>query len=263
MRRTMWLLAGVLVASGCGPTPPKVILETPKDFPAKLGERKLYHTPQAYIYARTDVAAGEADQWVKEVRDYVQRKYQRDLGKGVVIVMDPADEPIVQTLEEEMVLERDPTLITAPPRKPKSIAEIRKKLADEGVPEGPSIRGTTIPLSGQMLRRLGLNLPDMPWAVAAPGHELAVECGIDVGTSVFRKKKPELTPEQARKMASMVSGTLAKSFEIVRGEPVLILWVQRQDDWPAEQKREEIRERIRHTFRANWLPAPKEEDLEW
>jgi hypothetical protein len=264
-RRTPFRFA-ILVAisaAGCGPAKPQVVLDTPENYPAKWGERTLYHTPQGYIYARSETAAGEADAWLKEVKKYIKREYKRDLDKGVVVVLDPVDSPIVRTLEEEMALERDPSIMPTQPRKPKTVAELRKKMADEGIPEAPSVRGVTIPLTREKLRQMDFSLPPTCWAVAAPSHELAVECGIDVGAAALRKKKPELTPEQARKGASMFSGTMAKAFEITRGDPVFILWVQQQKDWSDDQRRESIVKRLRYTCQSNWLPAPKDEDLEW
>jgi hypothetical protein len=250
-------------AIGCGPAKPQVVLDAPENYPAKLGDRKLYHTPQAYIYARSETAAGEADGWLKEVKKYVKREYKRDMDKGVVVVMDPVDAPLVRTMEEEMALERDPSIMPTQPRRPKTVAELRRKMADQGIPEAPSVRGATIPLTHEKLRQMGLDAPPTCWAVAAPSHELAVECGIDVGAGALRKKKPDLTSEQARKGASMISGTMAKGFEIPRGDVVFLVWTQRQKDWSDDQRRDAILKRLRHTYQSNWLPAPKDEDLEW
>ena len=149
------------------------------------------------------------------------------------------------------------------PRRPKTPEELRKKMAEQGVPEVPSVRGATVPLTRDKLRQMGLETPAASWAVAAPSHELAVECGIDVMTAVLRKKKPEMTAEQARKGASMVSGMMAKGFEIPRGDTVFTLWAEQQKDWSDEQRRNAIVKRQRYTCQSNWLPAPKDEELEW
>jgi hypothetical protein len=263
-RASFWsIILAAISAVGCGPVKPQVVLDAPDNYPAKWGDRQLYHTPQAYIYARSETAAGEADGWLKEVKKYIKAEYKRDLEKGVVVVMDPVDTPIVYTLEDEMALERDRSIMPTQPRKPKTVEELRKKLADDGVPEAPMLRGATIPLTRERLRQMGLEVPSACWAVAAPSHELAVECGIDVMIGALRKKKPELTEEQARKAASMVSGTMAKAFLIPRGDPIFILWAQQQKDWSDDQRRTAIIKRLRYTCQSNWLPAPKDEDLEW
>jgi len=251
------------MVAGCGPQPPKVILETPKDVPAEFNGRKLYHTPQAYIYARNDEAAGEADRWITEVKNYIKRNYKRELEKGVVIVMDPSDPPIAPTLEDAYILEYDPSIMVTQPRHAKSVAELRKQMASEGIPEGPSVKASAQTLPKRKLQVMRLNVPDAVWATAAPSHELAVECGIEVGAGGLRKKRLQWTVEQARKAASMFKDSFAKAFEITRGNPVFIAWVQRQADWSDNQRREAILKYLRHTFTSNWIPPPKEEDLEW
>jgi hypothetical protein len=249
--------------AGCGPQPPKLVSETPKDVPAEFGGRKLYHTSQAFIYARSDTAAGEADRWVNDVNSYIKRNYNRDLEKGIVLVMDPADPPIAQTLEDVHLLEYDSSMMTTQPRHPKSVAEVRKQMASEGIAERATVKGTVLALPRQKLQDMRLDIHDAAWAVAAPSHELAVECGIDVGAGGLLKKRPEWSEAQARKAASAFKDSFAKAFEITRGNPVFIAWVQRQSNWSDEQRREAILKYLRHSFTSNWLPAPKEEDLEW
>jgi hypothetical protein len=72
-----------------------------------------------------------------------------------------------------------------------------------------------------------------------------------------------MNEEQARKAATMFKDSFARAFEIGRGNPVFIAWAQRQSDWSDDQRRDAIRAYLRHVFKSNWLPAPKEEDLEW
>lgn len=249
--------------AGCGPSKPSVLLETPANVPTELNGRKLYHTPQAYIYARSDKAAGEADRWVLDVKNYIKRNHKRELEKGVVIVMDPADPPFAQTLVDAYIIERDPSIVVTQPRRPKSVADLRKQMAAEGIPERASVKATTLALSRVRLEDLRLNVPVAPWATAAPSHELAVECGIEVGAGGLRKKRPDWSEEQARKAASMFKDSFAKAFEITRGNPVFIAWAQRQSDWSDDQRRDAILKYLRHTFTTNWLPPPKDEDLEW
>lgn len=252
-----------LIAAGCGPQPPKVLLDTPENVPAEYNGRKLYHTPQAYVYARSDEAAGEADRWVIDVKKYIKRNYQRELEKGLVVVMDPGDPPVVQTLEEAHLLERDPAIMVTKPRHAKSVAELRKRMADQGLPERPAITGMSLVLPPRKRQELGLETPATDWAAVAPSHALAVECGIEVGAAALRTKKQDWTEEQARKAATTFKDTLAKAFEIGRGNPIFIAWVQRQSDWSDDERREAIRKYLRHVFTSNWLPPPKEEVLEW
>ncbi|HKQ50303.1 MAG TPA: hypothetical protein VJZ71_19675 [Phycisphaerae bacterium] len=253
----------ILVAGGCGPQPPKVLLEAPREVSAEYRGRRLFHTPQAFIYARSAESAGEADRWVRDVQKYIKRNFKRELEKGLVVVMDPGDPPVAATLEDAHLLERDPAIMVTRPRHARSVAEVRKKMAAEGLPEPPMLKGMTLVLPPRKRVELQLSTPETTWAAVAPSHALAVECGIDVGAAGLRKKRPDWSEEQARKAASMFKDSFAKAFEIGRGNPVFIAWVQRQSDWSDEQRREAIRKYLRNVFTSNWLPPPKEEDLEW
>lgn len=251
------------ICAGCGPRPPKVLLDSPAEMPADLGEKKLFHTPQAYIYARDELAAGEMDRMVKDVASYVKRKHGRELGKGLVLIMDPKDAPIASTIEDQLVLERDPSIMVTKPRHPKTVEETRSRMIDEGIPERPMIRGASLPLPRSKQSDLGLGGSDAPWAIAVPSHDLAVESGVEVGVGALRKKRPDITEEQARKLAGSFSNSFAKAFEIVRPIPLFVYWAQAQSDWSDDQRREAILAFVKHVYRSNWLPVPSDDELQW
>lgn len=248
--------------SGCGPQPPKVLLDAPADYPATLDGRRLFHTPNAFIYARNETDAGEADRWVKAVGDYIRRKHGGELDKGLILIMDPQDRPLVDSLDAQAALEQDPSLMVTQPRRPKSVEEIRQTMSDEGIPEKAAVRGASLPLTRRILQQQGIDI-NVPWAVSAPSEELAREVGVEMGVGLLRKKRPALSEEDARSALSGYAATLAKPLKIVRGHPVFVLWVQRQPNWTDDHRREAIREQIRDTFRSNWLPTPKDDDLQW
>lgn len=262
-RECHWLGLCLAILAGCGPRPPKVLLDAPNELPTELAGRALFHTPQAYIYARSDLAAGEMDRMVKEVATYIERKHDRELGKGLVIVMDPQDTPIAATLEDQFLFETDPSIMVTRPTHLKMVEEVRNRLRDEGIPEGPSVRGTSLPIPPRKLDEMGLKSEKSKWAVAVPSKALAEQCGVEVAVGALQKKRPDISEEQARRAAGSLSGTMAKPFEINRPIPVFICWAQSQSDWSDEQRREAIREFIKHIFRSNWLPVPSDEELQW
>lgn len=257
------LILSLAICAGCGPKPPSVLLETPAELPADLGDKKLFHTPQAYIYTRDELAAGEMDRMVADVASYVKRKHGRELGKGLVLIMDPKDAPIAATIEDQLILERDPSIMVTKPRHPKTVEETRSRMVDEGIPERPMVRGASLPLPGSKRRDLGLGGFNSPWAIAVPSHELAVESGVEVGVGALRKKRPDISEEQARKLAGSFSNSFAKPFEIVRPIPLFVYWAQAQSDWPDDQRREAILAFIKHVYRSNWLPVPSDDELQW
>lgn len=251
------------IGAGCGPKAPKEILEAPPDYPAVLGARKLYHTPLAYIYARFDADAGDADRWLRDMQKYIRDKYDGELDKGIVVVMSPEDVPLATTLEDQMAIERDPSLMVTRPRNPKSVEDVRKRMREEGIPEAAMVRASPLPLSREELRKLGFANQSAPWAVAAPSHALAEQSGVEVGIAALRKKRPDISEEQARSVVRRMASSFAKPFEMVRPIPVFILWAQGRKDWSDDQRREAIREQIKHLYRSNWMPVPSDEELQW
>lgn len=83
-------LASLLALSGCGP---RVVLNPPEGWPAEWKGRRIYNTPNAYIYASSDRAAGEADRLVQSVaKDFADQGGKPT--KGMVIVSKRGDPPI-------------------------------------------------------------------------------------------------------------------------------------------------------------------------
>lgn len=249
------------VCAGCGPKPPKVLLDSPAELPADLGEKKLFHTPQAYIYARDELAAGEMDRMVADVASYVKRKHGRELGKGLVLIMDPKDAPVAATIEDQLVLERDPSIMVTKPRHAKSPDEIRKRLVDEGIPEGPSLRAASLPLPTSKCRELGFGGVHAKWAVAVPSNELAQECAVEITVGALKKKRPDIPEEKTRSLARSLS--LSKPFEVGRSIPIYVYWAQSQADWTDDQRIDAIQRFIKYTLRSNWLPVPSDDELQW
>lgn len=264
MKSNAILLAlSILSMTSCGPARPRQVLEAPEGYPAEFSGRHLFHTPQAYIYARNEIVAGEADRWVSEVKNYVKSQYKGELAKGIVVVMEPDDPPLAKTIEEEIAIQRDPAIMRTSPRRLRTADEIRKEMTAQGVQEQPVLRGSTLPLTPERLRNMGLQVPSPAWAVAAPSHELAVVCGKEVGIAAARKMAPNLTESQVQKVSEMGKEKLALAFEMPRLEIVFLLWIQSRQDMTDEQRRDAMRTYIRQLYRSNWLPTPDENQLDW
>lgn len=256
--------AAFAFAAGCGPEKPQFVTQPPPaGLPQTWSGRTLYQTASAYIYARDEESAAEADRWVREAAKYVTKKHERELGRGLVVVQSPADAPLVRSLDDQMSLEQDPELMVTRPRKSLTVDETRAKLAEQGIPEEPMIRGTAVPLSRKKLAELGLQSADSTWALAAPSHDQAVACGVEVTAAALHHKKPEMSLERCREAARMLPKLSALPFEMSRGNAAFVMWVQRQSDWSDDQRREAIRAYLRDSMRDQGLPAPKDEDLDW
>ncbi|MHC4441753.1 MAG: hypothetical protein ACYTF1_10720 [Planctomycetota bacterium] len=94
-----WGIIGFLVwlSVGCAPAE---LLEAPVQWPAEWRGRRLYHTPHAYIYAASDAAAGEADRLMISVAGDFKEASGRDTSKGLLIVTDVKDEPVISDFKD-------------------------------------------------------------------------------------------------------------------------------------------------------------------
>jgi hypothetical protein len=81
--------------AACGP---EVRLDPPAGWPPQWADRSLYHTPNAYIYASGNAAAGEADRFVDQRAQRFRQQYGRAPAKGLVIVTDKGDDTFTPDL---------------------------------------------------------------------------------------------------------------------------------------------------------------------
>jgi hypothetical protein len=100
MGLALGLVAAVL-AAGCGPA---VRLDPPAGWPQHWAERSLYHTPNAYVYAGSDAAAGEVDRLVEQRAERFREQYGREPAKGLLIVTGKNDEPFTADLRSLMTI---------------------------------------------------------------------------------------------------------------------------------------------------------------
>lgn len=78
----------LLLLGGCGPA---VVLENPAGWPGEFAGRKLYHTPNAYIYATSEAAAGEIDRRMVDVAGDFETASGAASTKGLFFVVDTGD----------------------------------------------------------------------------------------------------------------------------------------------------------------------------
>lgn len=84
--------------TGCGPAQ---LLDNPAGWPETLAGRRLYHTPNAYIYASSDAAAGEIDRQYQQIADDFHRQTGAEArGKPLLIVIDSDDPPLFEKVED-------------------------------------------------------------------------------------------------------------------------------------------------------------------
>ncbi len=92
--KTLPIAPMLALLAGCAPAK---LLDSPARWPETWGERSLYTTPNAYIYAARDTAAGEVDRLVARVGQEYQAEVGAPPSRLMVIVRDrgeplPADD---------------------------------------------------------------------------------------------------------------------------------------------------------------------------
>lgn len=83
------LLGAVLL--GCAPLK---LLPVPRAWPPKIQGRKLYRTPQAFIYATSAGGAGWMDRYLKPRLPRIEEEFNVRLTPGAIIVIRPGDPPL-------------------------------------------------------------------------------------------------------------------------------------------------------------------------
>ena len=90
------------LAAGCQSRPPVVVLENPPTWPTKWSNRRLYRTPDAYIYASSASAAGEADRWVQSLAHEFAAQTGGEPDIPLVLVVDVGDAPLIENPDERI-----------------------------------------------------------------------------------------------------------------------------------------------------------------
>jgi hypothetical protein len=93
--RLVLLGGATLLLAACGPG---LTLDPPAGWPQEWADRSLYHTPNAYIYASSDAAAGETDRFLARQAQAFRRQHDREPAKGLVVVTDKGDSPYTEDL---------------------------------------------------------------------------------------------------------------------------------------------------------------------
>lgn len=167
-----WTAPVLMIIVGCGPTR---LLEPPSGWPAEWKNRRLYNTPNAFIYAGSDAAAGEADSLAEKVaREFKERTGGRPV-KGLFLVTDLGQQPVIPDHRTycKLMLARQ----TAGDRGPLSEAQLEeqcdaivKAMAQQGTDPEMELLITPASLSASdLLDHLGMGrgvASSVDWAVA-------------------------------------------------------------------------------------------------
>ncbi len=224
------------LAFGCGP---RHVLPPPDTLPKSIGERLLWNTRYAYIYATREAVAGETEAWVDTLTSYVKSAHNRSLGKGLLIVLDEGEDPLVPSLEAYVRLQDE--FAQRHPRaniKQATLEERRAKLKEGCISEDAAIRLFAIRPDVPILARLGLPHPlptDIAWVMSCPSHKLMeAEMG-EIAPALIEKKKGKAFRVMTAWAIPLAVPEAAKAFRLARDDFAFRLWCARQNDWTPEE----------------------------
>jgi hypothetical protein len=233
-------VAFLLIVPGCGPSR---LLERPAALPEAMGERRLWHTPVAYVYAREKSVAGETERWIDDLDAHVRRTYDARLGKGLVIVVDKGEPPVVDSVEEGLRLQNQAAVAFGASMS-KAVDPVAQKtaLAELGFSEELYCKSAIVVLDEQALRRIGLDaLPsDVEWTLCCPSEDMMRAAVWEFAPAVLEKrlgKGAALATAWAWPLAFSES---AKAFRLNRDVLAFQVWAARRSDWTPAKCHEEI-----------------------
>jgi len=152
------LLGVVLFGSGLACAPAK-LLDPPAGWPVEWKNRKLFNTPNAYIYAGNDAAAGQVDEIAARVGREFQKRTDGRPVKGLLLVNDVDEEPVIADHEAytKLMLTRsaaalDQELTDA--QLEAQYAGIRQTMADQGTEAEMELLMTPVSLGREDLTQM-------------------------------------------------------------------------------------------------------------
>lgn len=233
----------LLLTIGCAPS---VLMENPVEWPEQWQGRNLYNTPNAYIYASSEQAAGEVDRLVASVTNEFEKQTEHTPSKGLVIVTDCKDELVVEDLMTLFRLSKDQERFQDG-KKPLTEEEFQEKLTtiDEKMTElglslDTMLSMTAVPLTREHLRDL-LSLPtdvaeSVEWAATVPTLALIHETNRKL-VWLMLKKQGVAVMMMAGPALAMFEPMMHSLVAVQRDIVLFSAWTRLLPNWRMKDKR--------------------------
>ncbi len=263
-RAAAWLL-GAAACGGCGPA---VLLDRPGEWPAEYAGRRLYNTPNAFIYASSVEAAGEADRLALEVA----RRFSSETGgratKGLLFVQDRHDGLLLAEPQAMFELLHEGEVSQAAASAPADGAasptweEQKREFAEIGVPAETMLGCVGFVIRKNLLdSRLGLPqaaATQSGWAATLPTRGRCGAAAREMLDAVLRRSDLSLAQRLivapwTPLLEALTADTLidAREMALYAGQ------VSAQADWSAERKQTVLGEYFARKSREQMAAADK------
>lgn len=247
-----WLLAICMyVIGGLTGCAPSRLLDLPEGWPTIWRGRQLYNTPNAFVYAGSAAAAGEADRLVANVASAFREEHQSEPSKPLIIVSGTRDQPIVDDQETLLRLAKrsEEQRETAEPMSEeeieKEIAEMRAKMLEEGVSMDTALKIMPITMDRQILTEFFSPIQ---------GPDDRVRGGVAFSTkAVVRRSAKEMIQASLEHqdigplariglapVLGFVQGMMVDTLLLMRNVAVYAMWIDALPDLTRDQKHARI-----------------------
>jgi len=168
------------------------LLQPSHELPETWANRALYNTPNAFIYASSEKSAVEADSLLSSIRRDFEKETDSKASKGLIIVTDCADEPVINDFREMHRLLSKSHTAKLETNKNRQQNEIRREMKKQRISQESLLRITPVIIEKEYLEKhLGFPgpIPDSArWAAAIPTKATIRHTNDTILENYFRNK---------------------------------------------------------------------------
>ena len=258
-------LLGAVLCGGQLACAPVKLLDPPAGWPVEWKNRKLFNTPNAYIYAGNAATAGQVDEIAARVNREFQTRTDGRLVKGLLLVNDVDEEPIIadhQTYTKLMLNRsasaRNQALTDA--QLEAQYARIRQTMADRGTQAEMELLMTPVSLGRlDLTRMLGFesNVSDaVAWSVVISTSALIEHANRENMQSELHSRKIGLVLQVPLAPIILFEERLrnAKAF-VARDVAVFRNLAHQQAGWSEEKRQDETLAYMERKLNETLLPV--------
>ncbi len=258
-------LLGTVLFGGQLACAPAKLLDPPAGWAVEWKSRKLFNTPNAYIYAGNDAAAGQADELAKRVSREFQKRTDGRPVKGLLLVNDVGEEPVIadhQAYTKLMLTRsaagRNQALTDA--ELEAQYAGIRQTMADQGTQAEMELLMTPVSLGRTDLTQMldfESNVSDsVAWSAVISTSALIEHANRENMQSELHERKIGLVLQVPLAPIILFEERLrnAKAF-VARDVAVFRNLAQQQGDWSDEKRQDETLAYMERKLNEAMLPV--------
>jgi len=245
-RLVLAMLAGMV--PGCAP---RVLLDNPAGWPENWADRRLFNTPNAFIYATNKGVAGEADRLIQQVANDFRRQTGRQTPKGLLFATDVLDAPLVRdgrqwfemTEQSKAISENRPAL--TPPELDEKWVAFEQGVSELGVGADLLLQMVPFHITPEQLPHVlgfsGGTPQDVSWVLVIPTHALVRKCNQTVLRATLEKEGiGPVAQVLVAPMLALAESMAVEGTAVARNIVLFSQFARCQTDWTPEEISTEV-----------------------